>query len=79
MQLLKARCSDETPFLLEYFDQAYVSDTNVQRRGRISQPDIPERFPSELRNAHQVTVNDCPGTNNVCEGWNNKFHHLVGY
>ena len=24
-------------------------------------------------------ANDCPRTNNLCEGWNNKFYHLIGY
>ncbi|KAG0727804.1 hypothetical protein GWK47_033848 [Chionoecetes opilio] len=24
-------------------------------------------------------MNDCPRTNNLCEGWINKFYHLVGY
>lgn len=86
MQLLKSRCPEEAAPLLEYFDQTYVSGTYVQRR-RNQQPGIPAvnlrripaRFPPELWNIHKATMNDCPRTNNLCEGWNNKFYHLVGY
>ena len=28
---------------------------------------------------HEVTMADQPRTNNVCDGWNNKFHSLVGH
>ncbi len=86
MQLLKARCPEEAAPLLEYFDQTYVSGTYVQRR-RNQHPGIPAvklrliptRFPPELWNIHKATMKDCPRTNNLCEGWNNKFYHLVGY
>ena len=39
----------------------------------------PPRFPPELWNVHEATVNGAPRTNNQCEGWNNRFFHLVGY
>ena len=86
MQLLKDRCTEDAAPLLEYFDQTYVSGTYVQRR-RNQQPQIPAvnlrripaRFPPELCNIHKVTMNDCPRINNLCEDWNNKFYHLVGY
>ncbi|XP_045126264.1 uncharacterized protein LOC123513257 [Portunus trituberculatus] len=78
IQLLKDRCTEEAAPLLEYFDQTYVSGTYVQRRCH-QQRRIPPRFPPELWNIHEATLNDCPRTNNLCEGWNNKFYHLVGY
>ena len=75
MQLLKDRCTEEAAPLLEYFDQTYVSGTYVQRR-HSQQPGIPAvnlqcipaRFPPELWNIHKATMNDCPRTNNLCEG-----------
>jgi hypothetical protein len=30
-------------------------------------------------NVHDVTVNGDARTNNMCEGWNNKFFNLVGH
>ena len=87
MQLLKARCLDDSAPLLQYIDQMYVSGKFVQRRRQNFQPDIPTvnlrcipaRFPPELWNVQHATMNDLPKTNNLCEGWNNKFYHLVGY
>ena len=87
MQLLKTRCLYQAAPLLKYFDETYVSGTFVQRRQRNSQSyiaaenlrHVPPRFPPELWNAHVGTINDCPRTNNFCEGWNNKFYHLVGH
>ena len=29
-------------------------------------------------NVHETTISDQPRTNNAAEGWNNKFHSLVG-
>ena len=39
----------------------------------------PPMFPPAIWNIHEATVNGDPRTNNVCEGWNNKFFNLVGY
>jgi hypothetical protein len=39
----------------------------------------PLMFPPAIWNIHEATVNGDPRTNNVCEGWNNKFFNLVGY
>ena len=30
-------------------------------------------------NMHEVTMADRSRTNNVCEGWNNKFYSLIGH
>ena len=40
---------------------------------------IPPRFHPHRWKMHEVTMADQPRTNNVCEGWNNKFHSLVGH
>ena len=35
-------------------------------------------FPPPVWNVHDATLNNDPRTNMICEGWNNKFHNLVG-
>ena len=40
---------------------------------------VPPCFPPELWNVHEATVSGAPLTNNQCDGWNNRFSHLVGY
>ena len=80
---------DEGEALIKYFDATYV--TGYFRR--VQQPNRPlilrriaPRFPPSLWNVHDATVNGDPHTNNgdphtnnQCEGWNNKFQHLVGH
>ena len=40
---------------------------------------IPPSFPPAQWNMHEITLADQPRTNNISEGWNNKFHGLVGH
>ena len=74
--------------LVDYFDQRYVTGTfrraGIPRNG----PDggallhmrrVPPRYPPALWNVHQATLDGEARTNNQCEGWNNRFTHLVGY
>ena len=42
-------------------------------------PPPPPLFPPPVWNVHDATLNNDPRTNNICEGWNNKFHNLVGH
>lgn len=86
MRLLTGKCPEEGVPLLNYFNQTYVSGTYVQRRfdpqertPRLIMKRIPPRFPPQIWNIHQATLNDDPKTKNLREGWNNKFYHLVGY
>lgn len=71
--------------LLEYFEDTYVrqsvrarsSDSTLllrfQRTSRV-------QFPPSLWNVHNATMNNSPRTNNICEGWNNRFRTQVrGY
>ena len=39
---------------------------------------IPPKYPPALWNVHQITLNNDPRTNNICESWNNRFSSLVG-
>ena len=74
--------------LVDYFDQTYVTGTfrraGIPRNG----PDggallhmrrVPPRYPPALWNVHQATLDGEARTNNQCEGWNNRFTHLVAY
>ena len=36
-------------------------------------------FPPAIWNVHDATVNGDARTNNMCEGWNDKFFNLVGH
>ena len=76
-------CPAEAVELLSYFDSNYV--TRTYRPGRRNQQDafnlrrIPPRFPPMLWNVHVATLNAEARTNNLCEGWNCQFYHLVGH
>ena len=74
--------------LVDYFDQTYVSGTFrragvprdvVDGAAIVRMRRIPPRYPPALWNVHQATMDDEPRTNNQCEGWNNRFTHLIGY
>ncbi|XP_042228469.1 uncharacterized protein LOC121870655 [Homarus americanus] len=40
---------------------------------------IPPMFAPHLWKVHDATMNNNARTNNICEGWNNKFFNLVGH
>ena len=84
---LRANAPPSSEDLIQHFAHTYV----VGRYRRADAPAangndvrmrmvrIPPRYPPELWNVHDATLNDEPRTNNQCEGWNNRFYHLVGY
>ncbi len=53
---------------LEYFETVYIGSGGSR-----------SRFPPSPGNAHFQTHRAEHGTNNLCEGWNNKFSILVGH
>ncbi|KAF0721903.1 Uncharacterized protein FWK35_00020193 [Aphis craccivora] len=67
--------------LMSYFVSVYasgpfrriVTDNDLSIRFRR----LPQLFPPQMWNVHQSTLLDGSRTNNVCEGWNNRFNHLV--
>ncbi|MPC69142.1 hypothetical protein E2C01_063357 [Portunus trituberculatus] len=36
-------------------------------------------YPPAIWNVHEATLHGNSRTNNICEGWNNKFSNLVGH
>lgn len=90
MQYLKDIQPDEADELVTYFDETYVTGKLRQRTRRpasdrvgsvapITIRRVPPMFPPELWNMHEVTLANQPRTNNISEGWNNKFSSLVGH
>ena len=85
--LMKLHIRDSSPEegreLLNYFDSTYVTGQLRPRRQqdplKLNFRRIPPLFPPLRWNMHEVTMADQLRTNNVCEGWNNKFHSLVGH
>ncbi|KAL8596216.1 hypothetical protein ACOMHN_021256 [Nucella lapillus] len=84
MTYLKDNAPDEALPLLNYFDATYVTVRLRPHRPRAQAGlhlrfrRIPPLFPPAQWNMHHDTLSDQPRTNNVAEGWNNKFHSLVG-
>ena len=72
----------ETEELVDYIETTYVTGTYrpVQRNGeqRLTMRRVPPMFPPSIWSVHSATVDSDPRTNNVGEGWNNKFFTLVG-
>ena len=81
LQLLRRIAPPEATDLINYFDSTYVNGRyrQLMRNGHNVIRNIPARFPVEDWNVNRATINADPRTNNECEGWNNKFFHLVGY
>jgi hypothetical protein len=88
MQYIKQTMPEAAEPLVDYFDRTYVSGRLRQRpqqqhEDQENVPPIrirrtPPAFPPQKWNMHQVTLDDQPHTNNISEGWNNKFSSLVG-
>lgn len=83
MDYLKTVVPPDAEDLVDYFDSVYVSgplrrigtDDDLSIRFRR----LPPQYPPPTWNVHQSTLLDSNRTNNVCEGWNNRFNHLVGH
>jgi len=69
--------------IVKYFDINYISGpfraTRGENRNLVMKRTHSPRFPVDVWNVHNATVNDRSRTNNVCESWNNSHSHLVGH
>jgi hypothetical protein len=75
----------ESEDLVDYFDTTYVSGTyrpilqqNPDQQAQLTMRRVPPMFQPSVWSVRNATMEGNPRTNNVCEGWNNKFHTLVG-
>lgn len=59
--------------VLDYFDVTYVHDKRAFGRRRALQP----RYPIDVWNQYEATLQGLHRTNNVSEGWHNRFRMLV--
>jgi len=85
MNHLKETMPEPAEPLVEYFDRTYVSgklrqvpQQNGNNLAPIRIRRVPPLFAPDKWNMHQVTMDNQPRTNNISEGWNNKFTSLVG-
>ncbi|XP_064469545.1 uncharacterized protein LOC135384264 [Ornithodoros turicata] len=82
MLFLKAVAPGEAEAVVAYFDETYVNGT-YRHVGRLDDnPRIrrtPARFPPEVWNVHDVTLDGGDRTNNHCEAWNRRFGSLIGH
>jgi hypothetical protein len=88
MALLRNMIPPNLNDLVDYFDMTYVSGTfrrvaqaaaNPQQLPALRLVRAPPLYPRDVWNVHQVTLLGADPTNNICEGWNNAFRHLVGH
>jgi hypothetical protein len=69
---LKQQFPDKGKPVLQFFEETYIGEKN-----RASRPRKKPLFDVKLWNVHQSTVQGAHRTNNVIEGWNNRFASLV--
>lgn len=72
--LLKNDAPEDLLPILEYFEKNYV--VGVIARGR--RRGILPRYPPEIWNQHQAALTGSHKTNNVSEGWHNRFQLVIG-
>lgn len=73
-RLLKREMSDEMEPIFEYFATTYV----VGKPARGKRRAIPPRYPPQIWNQYTSTLDGTQKTNNVSEGWHNRFRLVVG-
>lgn len=77
-QLIKAEAPEELEDVVKYFGEYYVIGKPATGRGRGRVRALPPRYPIEFWNVYDATLNGQHRTNNVSEGWHNRFRRLVG-
>lgn len=59
--------------LVKYFKETYLTGIPARGRRRAKAP----RYPPHLWNQHEATLQGLDRTNNVSEGWHNRFKVIV--
>lgn len=73
-KILEQYVQEELVDVLQYFGEYYV----IGRPGRGRRKAVAPRFPPEKWNQYEAALVDDHKTNNVSEGWHNRFNLLVG-
>lgn len=80
MDYLKSVSLPDSRCLIEYFDSVYVNGP-LKRIGNdenyIQFRQLPPKFPPPTWNMCIKLLSDSSRSKNICEGWNNRFNHLV--
>lgn len=74
LRLLKPVVPQALNEVIDYFAVNYI--TGKPKRGRIAA--VPPRYPMHLWNQYEATLQGTHKTNNISEGWHNRFRLLVG-
>lgn len=76
---LKDAIPEELKEVAKFFGKNYVIGTPARRlrTGRVSAA-LPPRYPPKLWNQYYAALNNEQKTNNVSEGWHNRFRLVVG-
>ena len=80
---MRKNVPDEVEGLVDYFANTYATGTYARVNGQngnvVNMRRLPPRFPPQLWNCYQATIENGHRTNNMCEGFNNKFLKIVRY
>lgn len=60
--------------VVDYFETNYVAGKPARGRRKAVKP----RYPPELWNVHNSVLDNVARTNNISEGWHNRFNILIG-
>lgn len=60
--------------IVDYFDNTYIRGKPARGRRKA----VPPRYPPQLWNAYEATLQGLHRTNNVSEGWHTRFMTVVG-
>lgn len=76
--LLKTESPRDLTLVIDYFAEYYVIEKPATGRGRGRIRALPPRYSISFWNHYQATINGKHRTNNISEGWHNRFHILMG-
>lgn len=76
---IRDQLPEEIEGVVEYFELNYVRRLKAQRRqGKLKVVSNPPRYPPEMWNQYDAVLTDQSRTNNISEGWHNRFQIVVG-
>jgi len=77
---LRAACPPVLNPIMDYFDETYINGRPAitRRVGRAQRSSVPARYEPGLWNQYNAAIAKLHRTNNVSEGWHNRFRVVVG-
>lgn len=74
----KRRTPEELDDVVDYFGEYYIIGKPAAGRGRGRTKAAAPRYPKSVWNVYEATLHDQRRTNNISEGWHNRFRRLMG-